>query len=191
MSRILSFRRRIDEFLAELSLAERQSEEEARSLESEKVHEANVLQAQAIAQEVAEAVQQKAHRRIASVVTRCLKAVFGEDGYEFRIEFDRKRGKTEARLEFVRDGMVLDPTSESGGGMVDVAAFALRLACVILALPKRRKLLILDEPFKHVNGEEYQAKVGGMLEVLAKETGVQIVMVTDDDWLRIGKVIQL
>lgn len=47
------------------------------------------------------------------------------------------------------------------------------------------------ETIKHLNGEEYQARVGGMLEALAGEMGVQIVMVTDDDWLRIGKVVQL
>ena len=125
-------------------------------------------------------------------MTRCLKAVLDNEAYEFKIEFEQKRGRTEAKLILERDGLILEnPAEEAGGGVLDVAAFALRLACVALALPRRRRLLVLDEPFRFVNGEEYQSRIGGMLEVLAAETGMQIILVTDDDWLKIGKVIQL
>src|SRR4051812_23271268 len=59
-----------------------------------------VEQAQGITQEVAEKVQQQAHQQIASVVTKALESVF-EDSYEFKIVFERKRGRTEARLVFL------------------------------------------------------------------------------------------
>lgn len=183
-------RQRLDRSLAELSLAERQSEGEARSLGVAKDREADVLSAQRIVQEVAEAVQQKAHRRIASVVTRALKAVFGEAAYSFRIDFEQKRGRTEARLILFRDGLELeDPAAEAGGGVIDVAAFALRMACVVLSLPRRRRLLVLDEPFRFVS-REYRPAVRGMLESLATEAGVQIVMVTHAAELACGKVVE-
>lgn len=186
------YRKLLDRALSEYSLASRQVEVETRNLEEAKDLVQDTLQAQSIVQEVAKGVQQKAHAKIASVVTHCLKAIFGEEAYEFRINFERKRGKTEAKLSFVRDGIELDdPTGETGGGVIDVASFALRLACVLLSLPKRRKLLILDEPFRFINGTEYQERVGILLEKLAEDLDFQFVIVTDDEWLKIGKVIEI
>ncbi|MCH8068353.1 MAG: ATPase, partial [Candidatus Marinimicrobia bacterium] len=75
-----------------------------------------------MAQQVAQNIQQQAHDQIAGVVTRCLQAVF-DDSYEFHIDFERKRGRTEAQLYFSRNGNRLDPMSASGGGCVDLASF--------------------------------------------------------------------
>lgn len=147
-------------------------------------------QAQVIVQTAGQFVQEQVHKQIARVVSRCLKTVFGKDACSFRIRFERKRGKTDAILEFGKDGEWFDPLSESMGGQVDIAALALRLACLLLVRPKARRILILDEPMRNVNGEVYQSRVGGLLLDLAKEMNVQFIIVTDDDWLRIGKVIQ-
>jgi len=84
----------------------------------------------------------------------------------------------------------VDPLSASGGGVVDVAAFALRLSCLCLSKPKRRHLLVLDEPFKFVS-EEYRHRIRGMMEKLSEEMGVQIIMVTHIKELETGKVIRL
>jgi len=148
------------------------------------------VEAQRIIQRVAETVQESAHRQIASVVSRCLQTVFGEDSYEFRITFEKKRGKTEARLSFVRDGVEYDPTEATGGGVVDVAAFALRLSCLLLTRPPLRRILVMDEPFRFVS-REYRPAVRSLLEVLAKEMKLQIVMVTHSPELACGKVIEL
>jgi DNA repair exonuclease SbcCD ATPase subunit len=146
-------------------------------------------EAQGIIQAVAQQVQQAAHDRIASVVSRCLEAVFDEP-YEFRIEFERKRGRTEARLEFVRNGTAMDPMTASGGGVVDVAAFALRISSLMLARPPLRRLVVLDEPFKFVS-EEYRENVKELLEQLAEEMGIQFLMVTHIRELECGKVVRL
>lgn len=148
------------------------------------------LRAQQLVQVVAEQVQQQAHRQVASVVTRCLKAVFGEDSYEFQIIFERKRGRTEARLLFTRDGLEVEPLEAAGGGVVDVAAFALRLACLMLSMPRKRKLLVLDEPFRFVS-QEYRPRVRELLLTLSKEMEVQILLVTHAEELVCGKVIEL
>jgi len=81
----------------------------------------NLETAQEIVQTVAQSIQQQIHTRIADVVSRCLSAVFDEP-YEFRIIFEQKRGKTEARLIFVRDEQEIDPMTAAGGGVIDVAA---------------------------------------------------------------------
>lgn len=145
--------------------------------------------AQAVLQDVAQAVQQEAHRRIAGVVSRCLSQVF-DDPYEFDIIFDRKRGRTEARLVFRRNGLEVDPLTASGGGVVDVAAFALRLACLVLTRPQVRPLVVLDEPFKFVSAQ-YRDRVRSMLEQLADDMGVQFLMVTHIPELVCGHVVQV
>lgn len=110
--------------------------------------------------------------------------------YQFRIEFGRKRGRTEARLLFVRDGEEIDPISASGGGVVDVTAFALRLACLILTRPAVRRLIVLDEPFKHLSAE-YRVRVRSMLEGLAEQMDTQIILVTHSTEFHIGKVVEV
>jgi ABC-type molybdenum transport system ATPase subunit/photorepair protein PhrA len=147
-------------------------------------------QAQDVLQHLAQAIQQQAHSRIASVVTSCLRTVFGEQAYEFKIEFDRKRGRTEARLRFLRGELEVDPLTASGGGMVDVAAFALRAACLMLHRPHLRRLLVLDEPFRFVSAE-FQDNVRQMLEGLAKDLEMQIIMVTHNEAYETGNVIRL
>jgi len=146
--------------------------------------------AQKILQETAQHVQQIAHRQIASIVTKCLQVVF-DDLYSFHIHFEQKRGKTEARMVFRREFKEFDPATECGGGILNVAAFGLRLAALVLCQPAKRKLLILDEPFRDVNGEEFQSRFKELLLTLAQEMGIQFIIASDDDWLRIGKVIQL
>lgn len=143
--------------------------------------------AQQIVQAVAETVQEEAHQRISGVVTRCLAAVF-EEPYEFQIQFERVRGRTEAKLLFVRDGQAIPPIDSAGGGVVDVAAFALRISCLMLARPACRRLVVLDEPFRFVSAG-YRGRVRAMLEGLQKELGVQIIMVTHIEELQCGHVV--
>lgn len=182
-------KRRLGKAEFERQAARKQVQQEKEILDVA-VHDVeNTAKAQALLQLAAQAVQQKAHQQIADVVSRCLSAVF-EDPYSFKIYFDKKRGKTEARLVFVRDGMEVDPLTSSGGGVIDVASFALRLSCLLLSRPSLRKLLVLDEAFRFLS-IEYRPRVVRLLELLSDEMGVQIVLITHDPQLQVGKVIEL
>jgi len=145
--------------------------------------------ARKLLQGVASTVQQKAHGQIASVVSRCLEAVF-DDPYEFRVVFAEKRGRTEADMQFVKGGNLVDPMTASGGGVVDVAAFAARLARLMLSRPARRRLLVLDEPFRFVS-RDLRPRVRELMETLSSEMEVQFVLVTHDPQLAVGKVVEL
>lgn len=136
----------------------------------------------------AEIVQQGLHEKIASVVTKCLHAVF-PDPYDLTIEFEQLANRTEARLRFLKNGEVVNPSGGSGGGAIDVAALALRMVCLAMETDTRR-LIVLDEPFRFIS-EEYAPAVRRMLEALAKEMGVQVVMVTHNQDLRTGKIIEV
>lgn len=168
----------------------RKSRKQARlELEQERSNRQNVLQAQSILQGIAQSVQQLAHQKIAEIVSSCLSSVFDEP-YEFKIYFEQKRGKTEARFRFIRGTLDVDPITASGGGVVDVAAFALRVACLLLHRPRLRRVIVLDEPFKFVSSQ-YRENVREMLESLANNMGLQIIMVTHDEALETGTVIEI
>lgn len=148
-------------------------------------------EAQQLFQEVAQTIQQHVHQQIAKVVSSCLAAVFGEDAYTFHIEFERKRGKTEASLRFRRGKHEFsDPVGSSGGGVIDIAAFALRIACLVMHRPRLSRVVILDEPFKFVSAR-YQDNVRGMLENLSRQMGVQIIQISHVERLETGKVIEI
>ena len=143
------------------------------------------------AQAVAQTIQQQAHAQIAGVVTKCLHSVFTEDTYDCQIRFDQKRGKTEAHLLLVKNGEVIEnPTDEDSGGVINVAAFVLRIACIVATKPRQRRFIVMDEPFHHVS-KKYRPAVRDMLYQLAKDFGVQFLLVTHEPEFMIGKVIEL
>ena len=184
---IKDHRRRMDFLLAERRLAEEEVRREKAALaEARSRHEA-AAKAGELVQAVAQAVQTEAHKRIARIVTKCLRTVFA---YDFRIDFRRARGKTEARLLFVKDGIEREPLGSAGGGAVDLASFSLRLACLMLAQPQRRRLLVLDEPARMLSRNHGEA-FAEMMTSLARELEVQFILVTHDPTMQVGKVIQI
>lgn len=185
------YRRKLDEVLLERRRALEDVNRETTALQAIRYELRCLYEGQAIVQNIAQLIQQRVHQRISAVVTRCLNAVF-DDPYEFQIRFDRRRGKTEAKMVFCRNGVELeDPLNEVGGGVVDVTALGLRLACVLMDRPVLRRLLILDEPWKNIRGAAYRARTKLMLERLVKDLGLQIIINTDIPEFQLGAVIEL
>jgi DNA repair exonuclease SbcCD ATPase subunit len=143
-----------------------------------------------ILQAVCTQIQTAVHRSVSDIVTRCLKAIFGEDSYEFRIVFEQKRSKVEAVMQFVRNGEVYDPMTQCGGGVLDVAAFGLRLSALLLSSCRPRRLLVLDEPFRFLN-VEYRSPIRELIETLSRELDFQIIMTTHAKELEIGDVVRI
>jgi len=108
---------------------------------------------------------------------------------EFRIDFDRKRGKTEAQFSFIRNGVAVEPNAV-GSAVRQVAGFALRIACIVLGQPRCRQIVVLDEPFVRLRSDKID-RVKTLLETLAGELGIQFVIVTHNASLECGKVIDL
>lgn len=134
--------------------------------------------ARKILQEVALKTQQQLSYNISSIVTLSLETVF-DVPYTLELDFVERRSKTECDIYFVRDGVRIDPFS-GGGGAIDIAAFALRIALWSMQTPRTRATLILDEPFKHLKGEEANRKALEMVSKLSKKLGIQIIMVSDE-----------
>ena len=85
--------------------------------------------------------QQQLQFHISDITSLALDAVF-PNPYELVAEFVQRRNKTECDLFFSRDGNKVDPLSASGGGAVDVAAFALRVASWSMQRPLIIKISI-------------------------------------------------
>lgn len=188
--RIFNWRKRVDGLLGRRNaykLALDKARQDVKDFEEEYY---DTDEAQQIVQAVAETIQEEAHNRIAGVVTQCLTTVFPDEPCEFKINFERARGRTEARLVFVQEGKEIVPLESDSGGMVDVAAFALRLSSLMLSRPACRRVVVLDEPFKFVS-VGHRAAVRAMLERLTKDLGVQFIMVTHIEELRCGHIIDL
>jgi len=190
MSSVSDISEIVENLYEDFLLAKRDVKREQEFLEETALKVEWADDANAIAQTVATIVQEKAHKKISSIVTKCLQTIFEEEAYEFSIIFEQKRGKTEAKLVFIRNGEEVDPMAGSGGGAVDIAAFALRISCLMVSRPPLRRAVILDEPFKFLS-KTYRGRVASMLNLLSSELGIQFIMVTHIPELEVGNVIRL
>lgn len=136
-----------------------------------------IEEAQIFLQTVAQSTQEKLKFQIEDIVNIALETVF-PDEYEFKIEFNVSRGKTDAELVFLdkRTGQTIDPMDAAGGGVVDLTCFALRIAS--WALEKTcDNVLILDEPMKFVS-RDLIFNVCEIMQRLSQKLNLQIILVT-------------
>jgi DNA repair exonuclease SbcCD ATPase subunit len=137
------------------------------------------LKCQVILQDVVGQIQKNVKFQINNLVTVALKSVFPDNPYKFILDFVNRRGKTECDIFFKRGGIRFDPLSESGGGVVDVAAFALRIAMWSLS-GKYDNVLVFDEPFKNINDEtrETHRRVAELVKELSHKLNLQFIIIT-------------
>lgn len=138
-------------------------------------------EAQLIIQDVAQQTQAQLEYHVSELVTLAMSAVF-EDPYELKVEFVQRRNRTECDLWFKRDDNFVNPMLASGGGAVDVAAFALRVALWSLARPKTNNILILDEPMRFLS-KTYQPQASTVIKEISERLGLQIIYVTHSEEL--------
>jgi hypothetical protein len=186
------YQSRIESLVVRSEAAHRAEKMAKAAAEARRSGLAAAKEAQGIAQAIAAGLQATAHAQVATIVTRCLAAIF-DVPYTFSIRFEERRGRTEAVLEFIRYGVVVeDPLDSIGGGACDVAAFALRVAALLLARPARRRLLVMDEPFRFLKPPEYYGpRVCAMLEALAADFGVQFIIVQNVEAYRTGTIVRV
>ena len=138
-------------------------------------------QAREVIREVGLKTQSQLSFHISDITSLALDAVFA-DPYSLVAEFVQRRNKTECDLYFERDGNRMDPLSASGGGAVDVAAFALRVASWSMQRPKSRSTMILDEPLRFLSAD-HQEKASVMIKEISKKLGIQFIIITHESIL--------
>lgn len=161
-------------------------------LEQNKTHLGNLNkriklleQAQVFLQKIAQDTQSNLKFQIEDIVNLALETCFPNE-YKFQLQFNIARGKTDAELLFLsqKTGRPIDPMNASGGGVVDLTSFALRIASYALE-QGIDNVIILDEPFRFIS-RDLQARAGEILRMLSEKLGLQILMVT-----HIGEMIDI
>ena len=127
--------------------------------------------ARAFFQVQAENTQREVSETLSVIITSALKSVFPDD-YECVIEFTGSGAKL-----YLKKGedIIEDPINSVGGGVIDIASFAARVAFIFLSGSSRT--LIADEPFKAVSSD-LRVKIPEMLQLLSEKLGVQFIIVS-------------
>jgi DNA repair exonuclease SbcCD ATPase subunit len=136
--------------------------------------------AQTIIQAVARQTQSVLEYKISEMSSLALETIF-DDPYSFHVEFTDFGGKrTECQMYFERDDYAFDPRNECGGGVEDVAEFSLRPAAWMIGTVKSRNVLLADEPFIRLKGEEANLRALQLLRRVSHDLNLQIIMVSDE-----------
>lgn len=125
--------------------------------------------------------QRSLQYHVSGITSLALESVF-EDPYKLTMEFVERRNKSECDLLFEKGGDRVDPLSSSGGGAVDIAAFALRIASWSMKSPRNRPVMVLDEPLKNLDVDR-QTKGSEMIKEVAEKLGIQFIIVTHEEAL--------
>ena len=139
----------------------------------------SIIEAQTIIQKIAVETQTQLRFKIEDIVNKILETTFPE--YSFELEYEVKRGKSEANLKFYKGTHQVDLMDGCGGGNVDCACIALRLA--IWSLSDTRSLLILDEATKHLSADD-TPRFAYIFSAIVNELGIQVIMPTHSDAIR-------
>lgn len=138
-------------------------------------------QAREIIRTVGLKTQEQLQYHISDITSLALGDVF-DDPYELVAEFVQRRNKTECDLLFSRGDEKVDPISASGGGAVDIAAFALRIAAWSMQTPRTRNTIILDEPLRFLS-VDLQERASQMIKELSDRLGLQFIIITHESTL--------
>ena len=177
------YRRRLDMLIAHRQIQEQgiQKEEQLRRTSVKLLKQAE--KAKEVIREVGIRTQQQIQYHISDVTSLAMQAVF-PDPYTLEVEFIQRRNKTECDIYFARNGNRVDPLNASGGGVVDVASLALRVASWSLMSPRTRGTIIQDEPMRFVSSD-LQERAGEMVAEISKKLGLQFIMITHEESLTI------
>lgn len=126
---------------------------------------------------VAQRTQMEFERKITTMTDSALETVF-QGKYKFKIEFTARRNNSEAVVKLVdANGNEVEPMDDNGGTIVNIISFAMKLTMWRLANPRRRNVIILDEPMKFVS-KDLVPLVADMMAFLSHKLDLQIIMVT-------------
>jgi|TARA_R100001530_G_C4284307_1_gene146394 DNA repair ATPase RecN len=171
------YQNRVTTQIAQRDLVTSSLDRSTKKLVQLKERKEHIAKATIILQDVAKQTQKELEYHLGSLVTLALNAVF-PDPPEFVVKFELRRGQTECDLLFREEGEEYKPIEGSGGGPMDVASFALRVA--FWSLNRNSPVLVLDEPMRNLSPDLHE-KAGEMIKDVSKKLGLQIIMVSHSE----------
>lgn len=174
---IQEYHNKINKAKGKLDLLQEKKVDILSSLKITTTRQKALEEAQAFIQLVAKNTQEQLRFNIIDLVNLALQTCF-PDEYKFDVNFEIKRGRTEAKLVFMKNGNEVDPMEASGGGVVDLASFALRISA--WSLGNTDNAIILDEPFRFLS-KDLQPRAGEIMKKISKSLGLQFIIVTHNE----------
>jgi len=120
--------------------------------------------------------QEQLKYHIEDIVQLALDSIFPHE-YRFSIDFEVKYGKTSCNLIFKNNGYEIDIMKAAGGGVVDIASLALRVA--IWSIGKTDNVLVLDEPIKNIQPASLQMEAWDIIQKLSQQLNLQFIIITN------------
>lgn len=123
--------------------------------------------------------REKTCHEFETIVTYALQYIFNKN-YEFKLEFGKRGNLPELEFKIITEECKesIGICDASGGGIVDIAALALRL--VLMEISKNKGVLVLDECLKHLSAE-YRPAAYEFLKTINTKLNKQIIFVTHAD----------
>jgi len=106
-----------------------------------------------------------------TVVNKTLAILFPKEDFKVNLEFKEIRGQASCEIKMENGQSIYD----IGGGALDVISLIIQIG--LIKLQGENKLLIADEPLKHLSADK-QEVIGKLIEDLCNELGVQVILVT-------------
>jgi DNA repair exonuclease SbcCD ATPase subunit len=187
MSSLYKYIKRLDRFKGRRDYVQSQIEDIRVSLEEERSENESTEQAKEIIKSIAVETQREVGIKLGHIVTLAIEAIFGERRYDFEVSFVEKRGRSETEFWLIEPetGERMSPF-DVGGSVVDIICIALKIA--VWSLSKTINLLVLDEPFRFLSTRLHE-NAARFLDKVSKELDLQIILITHNDGLKIGKII--
>ena len=179
--RTASMRQRLEQEKGKLKHVRESLSDARQSLDDLQVQEQRLEVVQVLAQKAAKETQDALTWHINDAVSSAINAVFPDDEYQFQMSFVQRRNVTEADILLTdRQGNAIRPKDADGGGLAQVAGFALRVTLWGL-LKETRPTFPLDEPFHFLHSRDAHARLSQLLQGISQELGIQIIMVTGEE----------
>lgn len=137
-----------------------------------------IMEAIKVVQIVSLSLQKNLEFHVSNALQLSESTVF-DDPYAVKLQFDPKRGRTDASILFKKAGDWVEGEGNIGVGCIDIAALGLRFASLQLLQSNPRPIMLLDEPMKHLRGEDEQRRAGQLMKIFSEKMGVQMLVVAD------------
>lgn len=172
----IQIRNKLEQLKGQYQQIENGIESDTKELSKQKRRLERYEQAREIIREVGLKTQEQLQFHIADITSMALEAVF-PNPYKLEVEFIQRRNKTECDIYFTRKNKRINPKDASGGGALDIASFALRIASWSLQRPNSNNTIILDEPMRFLSAE-YIEDASKMIKKVGQVLGIQFIIVT-------------
>jgi len=175
VNNIQVFKNKIERNKGKLESLQVRKEKVFTDLEQLIIRQKALEEAQAFIQLIAKETQEQLKFNIVDTVNLCIATCF--PNITFDIDFKIQNSRTVARLIYFKNGYEIDPLDGSGGGLVELTSFGLRVA--LWGISHLDNVLILDEPLQKLQPKELQMEAFKIIKMLSEKLSLQFIIVAN------------